>query len=225
MLQIRLLGQFDVRAAGKRIDIPSRAGQSLLAYLLLNDGTPQRRERLAGLLWPDTSDENARHNLRTELWRIRKALGSRDDSDHDYLLSEDLTITFNPEAQFWLDVNQLQRCASSDGSLDDLISQLSLYQGELLPGFYDDWVVLERERLQALFERGMKRLMERLCQEQRWATVLEWSERWIALGQTPEPAYRALMVAYAVLGDRSKAVSTFARCRAALEQELSVEPS
>ena len=191
MLQIRLLGQFDVRSAGKRIEIPSRAGQSLLAYLLLNAGTPQRRERLAGLLWPDTSDENARHNLRTELWRIRKALGSRDDADNDYLLSEELTITFNPEAQYWLDVNQLQRPASTDGSLDDLIGQLTLYQGELLPGFYDDWVVLERERLQALFERDMKCLVERLCQEQRWATVLEWSERWIALGQTPEPAYRA----------------------------------
>ena len=159
------------------------------------------------------------------LWRIRKALGSRDDADNDYLLSEDLTITFNPEAQFWLDVNQLQRCASPDGSLDDLISQLTLYQGELLPGFYDDWVVLERERLQALFERGMKRLMERLCQEQRWATALEWCERWIALGQTPEPAYRALMAAYAALGDRARAVATFERCRAALEQDLGVEPS
>jgi WD40 repeat protein/DNA-binding SARP family transcriptional activator len=225
MLQIRLLGQFDVRSAGKRIDIPSRAGQSLLAYLLLNAGTPQRRERLAGLLWPDATDENARHNFRTELWRIRKALGSRDDSDHDYLLSEDLIITFNPEAQFWLDVNQLQRPASADGLLDDLIGQLTLYQGELLPGFYDDWVVLERERLQAVFERGMKWLIERLCHEQRWATVLEWSERWIALGQTPEPAYRALMAAYAALGDRAKAVATFERCRAALEQDLGVDPS
>ena len=68
-------------------------------------------------------------------------------------------------------------------------------------------------------------MLERLCQEQRWATVLEWSERWIALGQTPEPAYRALMAAYAALGDRAKAVATFERCRAALEKELGVEPS
>jgi WD40 repeat protein/DNA-binding SARP family transcriptional activator len=225
MLQIRLLGQFDVRATGKRIEIPSRAGQSLLAYLLLTAGTQQRRERLAGLLWPDTSDEKARHNLRTELWRIRKALGSRDDADHDYLLSEDLTITFNPEAQLWLDVNQFQRPTSPDGSLDDLIGQLALYQGELLPGFYDDWIVLERERLQAVFERDIKRLIERLCQEQRWTTVLEWSERWIALGQTPEPAYRALMAAYVALGDRAKSVATFERCRAALERDLGVEPS
>ncbi len=77
MLQVRLLGQFDVRADGKRVVIPSRAGQSLFAYLLLSAGTAHRRERLAGLLWPDTSDDNARRNLRQELWRVRKAIGSQ----------------------------------------------------------------------------------------------------------------------------------------------------
>jgi len=72
MLQIRLLGRFDVRLDGKRVIIPSRAGQSLLAYLVLTAGTAHRRERLAGTFWPDISDENARKNLRQELWRIRK---------------------------------------------------------------------------------------------------------------------------------------------------------
>src|SRR5688500_44761 len=62
MLQIRLLGQFDVRIDGKRILIPSRAGQSLLAYLLLTAGTPHRREKLAGILWPDFADDTARKN-------------------------------------------------------------------------------------------------------------------------------------------------------------------
>ena len=52
MLQIRLLGQFDVRLDGKRIVISSRAGQSLLAYLAMTAGTSHRREKLAGTLWP-----------------------------------------------------------------------------------------------------------------------------------------------------------------------------
>ena len=60
MLRVRLLGQFDVRVDDKRVLIPSRAGQSLMAYLLLTARTTHRREKLAGLLWPDTSDENAR---------------------------------------------------------------------------------------------------------------------------------------------------------------------
>ena len=74
MLQIRLLGQFDIRLDGKRVTIPSRAGQSLFAYLALTAGTAHRREKLAGTFWPDTSDESARKYLRQELWRIRKSL-------------------------------------------------------------------------------------------------------------------------------------------------------
>ena len=74
MLQIQLLGQFEIRADGKRISIASRPGQSLFAFLVLTAGTVHRREKLAGMIWPDTSDENARKNLRHELWRIRKAL-------------------------------------------------------------------------------------------------------------------------------------------------------
>jgi DNA-binding SARP family transcriptional activator len=74
MLQIRLLGQFDVRLDGKRVMISSRAGQSLFAYLTLTAGTAHRREKLAGTIWPESSEENARKNLRQELWRIRKAV-------------------------------------------------------------------------------------------------------------------------------------------------------
>ena len=86
------------------------------------------------------------------------------------------------------------------GPLEDLIAAVSVYEGELLPGFYEDWVSLERDRLQAVFEQRMKVLLDRLVGEQRWAEVLDWGERWIALGNTPEPAYRALMYAHAALG-------------------------
>jgi hypothetical protein len=76
MLQIRLLGQCDVRLDGKRVLIPSWAGQSLFAYLALTSGTAHRREKLAGTFWPDTSDDHARKHLRQELWRIRKAIAA-----------------------------------------------------------------------------------------------------------------------------------------------------
>src|SRR5215510_3977174 len=110
MLQIRLLGQFDVRLDGKRIVISSRAGQSLLAYLAMTAGTPHRREKLAGTLWPDSSEENARKNLRQELWRIRKAIPNPNLTvESDYLLSDEYTITFNRDADYWLDVAILER--------------------------------------------------------------------------------------------------------------------
>jgi len=67
MLEVRLLGRFDVRHDGKAIAITSRPAQSLFAYLILSAGTAHRREKLAGLLWPDSLEETARDNLRHAL--------------------------------------------------------------------------------------------------------------------------------------------------------------
>src|SRR5262245_31747172 len=101
MLQVRLLGQFDIRLDGKRVLIPSRAGQSLFAYLMLTAGTSHRREKLSGTFWPDTSDDHARRNLRQELWRIRKAISVQKPGAEDYLLADEYTITFNRSSEYW----------------------------------------------------------------------------------------------------------------------------
>jgi non-specific serine/threonine protein kinase len=93
-----------------------------------------------------------------------------------------------------------------------------------LPGFYDEWVALEREHLDSLFEHHMARLMSLLQDQQRWLDVLDWGKRWIKLGQRPEPAYRALMSAHAAKGDMSKVAATYERCIHSL-RELGIEPS
>jgi len=221
MLQIRLLGQFDIRLDGKRVTISSRAGQSLLAYIALTAGTPHRREKLAGLLWPDISDESARKNLRQELWRIRKALAGQNPIT-DYLLADEFTITFNRSADYWLDATQMER---PDLDIQSLTSNLSLYQGELLPGFFDDWIVLERERIQTIFETKMEQLLSQLVAAERWTAVQEQGERWLALGNTPEPAYRALMLAHGARGDIAKVSSVYQRCIADLDEKIGLEPS
>src|SRR5262245_25338440 len=109
MLQIRLLGQCDVRLDGKRVLIPSRAGQSLFAYLALTVGTAHRREKLAGTFWPDTSDDQARKHLRQELWRIRKAISAHQSNAQEYLLADEFTLAFNSQIDYWLDVTQIEK--------------------------------------------------------------------------------------------------------------------
>src|SRR5215217_3751492 len=222
MLQIRLLGQFDVRLDGKRVIISSRAGQSLLAYLVLTAGTPHRREKLAGKFWPDASEDHARRNLRQELWRIRKAISVQQSRTEDYLLAEELAITFNRNAEYWLDSAQMER---PDIDLESLTSDLALYQGELLPGFYEDWVVLERERIQGVFEAKMEQLLGQLVAAERWTAVLEQAERWLALGTLLEPAYRALMLAYGARGDMAKVSSIYQHCIAELTEQFGLDPS
>jgi predicted ATPase/DNA-binding SARP family transcriptional activator len=221
MLEVRLLGKFEVKYEQKPIDIVSRPAQSLFAYLILSAGTSHRREKLAGLLWPDSLEETARDNLRHALWRVRKALPS--DPKVEYLLTDDLTIAFNNSVNYWLDAAEFEKL-SEDASADELIAVLSEYHGELLPGFHDEWIVLEREHLNSVFEHHMARLMSLLQKEERWPDILDWAERWIKLGQTSEPAYRALMSAHAAQGDMYKVAATYERCVKSLK-ELGIEPS
>lgn len=221
MLEVRLLGTFSIKYRNKVAGIASRPAQSLFAYLILSAGTAHRREKLAGLFWPDSLEETARDNLRHALWRLRKALQSI--SAASYLQANDLTITFAASSDYWLDAAALASLGERD-SIEDLISVLSCYQGELLPGFYEEWAVLERAHLHSIFEHQMARLNARLQQEKRWLDVLDWAERWIKLGEKPEPAYRALMSAHASKGDMSKVAAAYERCVQSLK-ESGVEPS
>ncbi|MGD9100651.1 MAG: hypothetical protein PVF45_09245 [Anaerolineae bacterium] len=107
MLKIHLLGQFTLHTASAPIEIPSRPAQSLLAYLVLNAGLPQRREKLAGLLWPDSSETNARGYLRVALWRIRKSFQAASVSWSDYLQVGEISVAFDASANYWLDADVL----------------------------------------------------------------------------------------------------------------------
>jgi len=102
MLEVRLLGKFEILSGGKPVAITSRPAQSLFAYLILQAGTAHRREKLAGMLWPDSLEETARDNLRHALWRVRKALPPKPKVE--YLLADNIAIAFNDSADCWLDV-------------------------------------------------------------------------------------------------------------------------
>ena len=115
MLDVRLLGKFALSLDDQPIEIPSRPLQSLLAFLILNAGTTYRREKLAGLLWPDSDEKNGRHNLRQALWRLGKAVGK------DCFLSDKVAVGFNAQAEYQLDVEILQRKVTDGSSTDQLI--------------------------------------------------------------------------------------------------------
>ncbi|HNS01227.1 MAG TPA: BTAD domain-containing putative transcriptional regulator [Anaerolineae bacterium] len=225
MLELRFLGQFSLLQDGRPVKLSSRPSQSLLAYLCLHAGASFRREKLAGLLWPEASETSARNNLRQALWRIRKALEEAGAGSQDCLLADDLAIAFDARAPYWLDVEALTRPLPSSPTPADLTPLVAVYGGELLPGFYDEWTMLERERVQAVYERRMAQLLELLVAGRDWTQTATWAERWIALGSTPETAYRSLMIAHAALGDLAAMSAAYQRCVEALWRDLGVEPS
>lgn len=219
MLEIRILGKFEVRLNNEIVKISSQASQSLLAYLVLNAGTCQRREKLAGLLWPDSDHTKARRHLRQALWRLRKSIGD------EYFLADRVTLGFNPDSTYMLDVEVLEDDTVWSRASVDLVRNISDYAGELLPGFYDEWTTLERERLRSVFELHMQLLLNRLLEDQRWADVLRCGECWIARGESPELAYRALMIAHHGMGDTSRISEVFDRCAETLLDNVGVKPS
>jgi DNA-binding SARP family transcriptional activator len=226
--KIYLLGQFKLQANEQAndlpIELPSRPAQSLFAYLVLNAGVTHRREKLASLLWPEASETNARSYLRQALWRIRKALLSGSLSWEDYLHISDINVTFDNQSDYWLDADQLLK-STGEKSVEQLIAIVQLYRGELLPGFYDEWVVFERDRLLTAYQHKMDLLLNSLIQVGQWQEALKWGEQWVRFGYSPEPAFRALMQAHAGLGNQGMVSATCQRCLESLNRELGLEPS
>lgn len=170
------------------------------------------------MLWPDSDEANARSNLRHALWKLGDALGKR------AFVADKLNLSLNPEAAVWVDVKVFDAEAPSS-STDALLEAVQLYRGELLPGFYDDWAELERERLRSVYDRKVDQMIGGLIDEGQWAAAIQWSERWISQGHVPEAAFRWLMTAHRALGDTGRVVETYDRCASVLRAELDVEPS
>lgn len=222
MLEVRFLGAFEVKCDKGLIHISGRHEQTLFAYLVLNNGILHRREKLASLLWPDSVDGSARENLRHILWRIRKTLPVEDSSR--FLQADDLSIMLSGGSDLWLDADIL-RSAKAQKTADSLMTMLDVYHGELLPGFTEEWAVLEREYIDSIYEHHMARLMALLQKEKRWLDILEWGERWLSFGKRSEPAYRALMQAHSEMGEMSEVAATYTRCvRSLAELGLEVSP-
>jgi predicted ATPase/DNA-binding SARP family transcriptional activator len=223
-LEIYLLGQFKLLSKDQPLELPSRPAQSLFAYLVLNPDINHRREKLAGMLWPDSTEDNARGYLRQALWRIRKTLETTSLDAEEYLDINKISVCYLGKSDHALDVACLVR-QEEVPTRESLIEAARAYQGELLPGFYDDWVGIERDRFQSIFHKKMNLLIEGLVQDGAWDQVLEWAEHWIRHAHAPEPAFGAMMKAFAALGNHAMLRSTYDRCVEAVQRDLAIEPS
>ena len=168
-LHIRLLGEFALLAndlPGSLLDVPRL--QSLLAYLALHRGVPQSRSHIAYTLWPDSTDAQAHTNLRNLLFKLRMTLPEVES----FLLVEHRTLGFQPDAHIRLDVQDFEgaivraeharRMQDAPAEQQALEEAVQLYQDDLLPSCYDEWIVAERDRLQQAYLGALERLIELL---------------------------------------------------------------
>ncbi len=218
-LRLFLLGSLDIQYDGQQLPKPPTfKSQSLLAYLVLHRQRPQPRERLAALFWGDRPERRARRSLTTALWHIRRCLPSE-----ELLLTDVHSAQFDPDADLWLDVAEFEGLvARSD--LASLQSAVALCRGDFLEGFYDDWVLNERYRLDTLFSEVLARLMRGLKAGGDYDGALAVGLQLLQRDPLREDAHRLAMRAFCRLGQRNAALEQYRRCKQIVQRELGTEP-
>ncbi|MCI0475685.1 MAG: tetratricopeptide repeat protein [Anaerolineales bacterium] len=239
-LRLRLLGGCEFQRADGNVRLESVKTSALLAYLVLQTD-PQPRHKLIGLLWGDLPEASARRNLRHALWNLRTQF---DSSDHPpLLLTDQQTIQFNRAADVWLDVTEFERRAQREAELTGNTAQsgnratllreaMELYRGDLLEGFYvddapafEEWLLVERERLRALAVEALHRLVTYYIGWGEYADGLDYARRLLAMEPWREEAHRQMMRLLALSGQRGAALAQYETCRRVLAEELNAEPS
>ncbi|MEX2536264.1 MAG: BTAD domain-containing putative transcriptional regulator [Trueperaceae bacterium] len=228
LLDIRLLGDFRVAWGDEPAnELVSSRARSLLAYLLLHGETPQSRRRLAFLFWPDSSEAQAHTNLRRELHQLRKALPQVEGS----LEIHTRTLAWRADDQFSLDVAQFEteleratEAARPEQRRDALMRAVDLYQGDLLPDNYEEWVGAERERLRGLYGVALEKLVGELEAERRYSEALAYGRRLLQHDPVQERSYRTLMRLYALNGDPAGSMAVYRQCASVLAEQFDVTP-
>ncbi|RLC91175.1 MAG: hypothetical protein DRI77_14135 [Chloroflexi bacterium] len=219
MLHIHLLGPPQIFADGEPVPLPSPAKAFLLwAYLLLKWERPVPREQLAYLLWPDVPETEARANLRRHLHLLRKQLPPPPQGA-DWILTTRGTLQWDPAAPCWLDVALLDRFVAETASEQAWAAVVECYRGDLLEGFYDDWVLTERTRLQQRYIRIPEQRIALQKARGDLRGAIHTTQRLLACDPLREEPYRYLMELHYRLGDRAAALREFERCQRLLRTE------
>ena len=216
LARIRLLGCFEVRIGPQLVPLP-RACAELLSFLVLAGGASERSV-VAGSLWSDKTETRASANLRSALWRLPNRGQDIVDTSGRRLALTDGVVA---------DVRILEYRArqliggDAPGSSEDL-EQLD---GELLPGWDQPWVVLERERLRHLRLYALETLSRQFLEIGRVAEAVLGAVAAVQGEPLRESANRALIAAHLADGNRWEAVRQYHQYRELLWDELGVTPS
>jgi DNA-binding SARP family transcriptional activator len=228
-LRIRLLGEFELHADERALESPATTKAcSLLAYLITHRNRAWPREVLADLFWPERPTSRALRNLSTALWHIHRILPS-----DLYVLADVPTLQFNPDSDYWLDADEfLLKCQASAPEAEaenwplvaaSLRDAIALYRGGFLEGFYDDWCLEERYRLEALYLEALERLAAACQALQQPEKALQYAKLVLANDPSREDVHRTVIRLHVQMGNRAEAVRQARWCRSALWSELGVE--
>lgn len=217
-LEIWLIDGFQLRHFGLPVILPSPA-ERLLAFLALRE-RPVARSWAAFTLWADVTEQRAAGSLRSALWSLRRSgLVLVETKGESIQLAPDIPVDFREGVRA---AERLMRESADTDS--EGIHPRPLF-GELLPGWYDEWVLTERRR----FDDIRVRALETLCELHRRAGRLKLAvdAGLAAVNAEPlrESCRRSLMRAHLAEGNYADAHAQYFQFSNLLRTQLGLEPS
>jgi predicted ATPase/DNA-binding SARP family transcriptional activator len=204
---------------------------ALLAYLAYHRQQSHPRELLIDLLWPESEEREGRQSLRQALASLRRQLEPPGVPANAVIVADYASVRVNPVAVD-TDVAELERLvaaaarAPGEGERIHLLSDaVALYQGEFLPGFYEDWCLAERERLAEVYLGALRQLVGYLEQEGDLARALHYARRATAASPLREEVHEVLIRLLMAAGELSAALRQFRHLEKLLQRELDEAPS
>ncbi len=241
-LELFLLGPPCLQRDGVLLQFDRRQVMAIAAYLAMSSletkGRHVSRDSLVTLLWPDLEPSRARAVFRRNLSLLRRAL------QDEWLVADRERVGTDPDADFWLDVDQFARLVHACEThghpreqvcprcLEALTKAAALYRGDFLQGFglrdsveFDDWQFFQAEELRQQMASVLERLACGHGAQGSFEAALPYARRWLALDPLHEPAHRKLMELYAAAGRRSAATRQYDECVRILQEELGLAPA
>jgi DNA-binding SARP family transcriptional activator len=236
-VQIFLFGKPSVQIGEKSIDqFNALKVLELFCYLLLHRDRPQLRDVLCEILWSDAPDGRTKKYLRQTLWQLHALLNVQSTPGEMALIQADSTwVRLSDRAVYWLDVAEFEQAYEQTRSIpgreldlngaQTLDSASQLYRGDLMEGWYQDWCIFDRERLQNIYISILDKLVEYNLYHQEYEHGIEIGTQILRCDYAHERTYQHLMLLYYLSGDRTTALRQYQRCVAVLQSELGVQPS
>lgn len=215
-LRLNLLGGFELTRYGRVVPV-ALGSQRLVSFLALQT-RPVLRQYVAGTLWPHKNEERATANLRTVLWRL-SPLEIVDVGPNQLRLAPDVSVDLTDA------LAAAARLLDPAVPLDDAGFDDFLLAGELLPDWYDDWVLTERERLRHLRLHALEALCVRCIEQGRPAAAIAAGLAAVAAEPLRESSHRVLVEAHLSEGNQAEALRQYLLYRDLLRDSLGVEPS
>jgi DNA-binding SARP family transcriptional activator len=240
LLAINLLGHFEVTLDGQPVPrFRTDKMRALLAYLAVEAERDHRRAMLAGLLWPEFSEADARHNLSQTLFRLRQLLGK---STPPFFLATRQTLRLNPASDITVDVAAFQArvavcgCATpeqlSATDAQAVAQAVACYRGEFLSTplhvnsqAFEEWLLLTRAQLHVQALDALDCLGQYHEQRGEYGLAVDYARRQIELDPLREAAHRRLMDALARDNRRAEALAHYTACQTLLAEELGIAPA